>query len=85
MICVLVLFLAVRWLGQKLQVLRRRSFDRIWSAQRYGHRQVFDPDAWAIAREPHPMAELPQEWRIGDDGFPAPNWVAALHRSRSGH
>ncbi len=30
------------------------------------------------------MAELPEEWRIGDDGSPAPNWVAALHRAR-GH
>jgi excisionase family DNA binding protein len=32
-----------------------------------------------------PMAELPDKWKIGDDGSPAPNWVAALHRSRSGH
>lgn len=31
------------------------------------------------------MAELPDEWKTGDDGSPAPNWVAALHRSRSGH
>jgi hypothetical protein len=31
------------------------------------------------------MAELPDEWRVGDDGSSAPNWVAALRRSRSGH
>jgi hypothetical protein len=31
------------------------------------------------------MSELPEEWRVGDDGTQAPNWVAALHRSRSGH
>jgi hypothetical protein len=31
------------------------------------------------------MAELPEEWKVGDDGLSAPNWVAALHRSRSGH
>lgn len=31
------------------------------------------------------MAELPDEWKVGDDGSPPPNWVAALHRSRSGH
>lgn len=31
------------------------------------------------------MAELPDERKVGDDGSPAPNWVAALHRSRSGH
>jgi len=31
------------------------------------------------------MAELPDEWKIGDDGSPAPNWVAMLHRSRRNH
>jgi hypothetical protein len=31
------------------------------------------------------MAELPDEWKLGDHGSPAPNWVAALHRSRREH
>jgi len=39
----------------------------------------------AIEDELHPMAELPDEWKTGDDGSPAPNWVAMLHRSRTGH
>jgi hypothetical protein len=38
----------------------------------------------AIQDELHPMAELPDEWKTGDDGSPASNWVAALHRSRTG-
>jgi hypothetical protein len=37
-----------------------------------------------IAHRLHPTAELPDEWKTGDDGSPAPNWVAALHRSRTG-
>jgi hypothetical protein len=42
-------------------------------------------DLRAIEDELYPMAELPEEWKVSDDGSPAPNWVAALHRSRSGH
>lgn len=38
----------------------------------------------AIEDELYPMAELPDEWKTGDDGSPAPNWIAALHRSRTG-
>ena len=38
----------------------------------------------AIEDELYPMAEMPDEWKTGDDGSPAPNWVAALHRSRTG-
>ena len=30
------------------------------------------------------IAELPEEWKSGDGGSPAPSWVAALHRSRTG-
>lgn len=38
----------------------------------------------AIEDKLYPMAELPDEWKSGDDGSPAPKWVAALHRSRTG-
>lgn len=31
------------------------------------------------------MAELPDEWKLSDDGSPGPNWVAALHRSCRNH
>lgn len=50
-----------------------------------GRRVIEDQDVRAIEDEIYSMATLPEEWRIGDDGSPAPNWVAALHRSRSGH
>lgn len=38
----------------------------------------------AMEDELFPMAELPDEWKLDDDGSPALNWVAALHRSRRG-
>jgi len=50
-----------------------------------GRQLIDDRDVRAIEDEIYPMAQLPEEWRVGDDGSPAPNWVAALHRSRSGH
>jgi excisionase family DNA binding protein len=54
--------------------------------QRMGSKQLIgDADVRAIEDELYPMAELPDEWKTGDDGSPAPNWVAALHRSRIGH
>jgi len=34
-----------------------------------------------IANEIYPMADLPDEWKTGDNGEPALNWVAAIHRS----
>src|ERR1035441_6749592 len=57
----------------------------------YGHRAVMSPARQrhviedrglrSIEDELFPMAELPDEWQVGDDGTAAPNWVAALHRS----
>ncbi len=38
----------------------------------------------AIEDKLYPMAELPDAWKTGDHGSPALNWVAALHRSRTG-
>lgn len=32
----------------------------------------------------YPMAQLPDEWKTGDNRTSAQNWVAALHRSRIG-
>ena len=55
------------------------------SAQRVGTTQLIeDADVRAIEDELHPMAELPDEWKTGDDGSLAPNWIAALHRTRIG-
>lgn len=35
-----------------------------------------------IENDLFPMADLPGEWAHGDHGLAAPNWVAALRRSR---
>jgi hypothetical protein len=53
-----------------------RIRDTVRSLIREGHVR-------AIEDEPYPMAELPDEWKTGDDGSPAPNWVAALYRARA--
>lgn len=38
----------------------------------------------AVRDELYPMLPLPPQWRLLEDGTPAPNWVAALALSRSG-
>jgi excisionase family DNA binding protein len=54
-------------------------------AQRVGARHLIAAeDLDAVEDGLYPMAELPAQWRIGDDGSTAPNWVAALHHSRRG-
>lgn len=55
-------------------------------ARRVGrHHEIKAGDLRRIEDELFPTAELPDEWKVGDDGSPAPNWAAALRRSRSGH
>jgi excisionase family DNA binding protein len=72
--------------GRSPETVRRWIREGRLRAQRHGGRQLIDDrDVRVIEDEIHPMSALPEEWRVGDDGSPAPNWVAALHRSRSGH
>jgi excisionase family DNA binding protein len=72
--------------GRSPDTVRRWIREGKLRAQMRGGRQLIDArDVRAIEDEIHPMAPLPDEWQVGDDGSPAPNWVAALHRSRSGH
>lgn len=36
-----------------------------------------------LAETIYPMSAIPDEWKISDNGQPAQNWVAAIHRSRA--
>lgn len=73
-------------LGEDRETVRHWIRSGRLSAQRVGKRlAIEDRDLRAIEDELFPMAKLPDEWKLGDDGSPAPNWVAALRRSRREH
>jgi transposase len=61
--------------------LRRGRLGLRWGEQRDG----VERGSRRAEDKPHPMAELPDEWKVGDDGEPTLNWVAAIHRSRASH
>jgi excisionase family DNA binding protein len=72
--------------GKDPETVRRWIRSGRLRARRVGRRHaISDQDLRVVEDELFPMAELPDEWKIGDDGSPAPNWVAALHRSRRDH
>lgn len=72
--------------GRNPETIRRWIRSGRLPARRVGrHHAIEDRDLRTIEDELYPMAELPEAWKVGEDGSPALNWVAALHRSRSGH
>jgi excisionase family DNA binding protein len=84
--CVLTVAEAADRLGRNPETVRRWIRSGRLPSRRVGAQHAIDDrDLRVIEDELHPMSELPEEWRVGDDGTPAPNWVAVLHRSRSGH
>jgi len=73
---------AAKRLGMDRETIRRWIRSGRLRAQRVGRSYAIDArDLRTIEDEMFPMAELPEEWKLGDDGSPAPNWVAALHRA----
>jgi excisionase family DNA binding protein len=84
--CMLTVAEAADRLGRNPETVRRWIRSGRLPSHRVGARHAIDDrDLRVIEDGLHPMSELPEEWRVGDDGTPALNWVAALHRSRSGH
>jgi excisionase family DNA binding protein len=77
---------AAEKIGRNPETVRRWIRSGRLPARRVGrYHEIEAHDLRRIEDELFPMAELPDEWKVGDDGSPAPNWVAALHRSRTGH
>ena len=74
---------AASQLGQDRETIRRWIRSGRLRARRVAGRYAVELRTLrAVEDELFPMAELPDEWKLGDDGSPAFNWVAALHRSR---
>ncbi len=80
--CMLTVAEAANRVGKDRETVRRWIRSGRLRAKRVGGRHaISDRDLRAVEDELFPMAELPDDWKIGDDGSPAPNWVAMLHRS----
>lgn len=52
------------------------------SAAGLGRLIQIEPTA-LLAETVYPMSAIPEEWKVSDNGRPAPNWVTAIHRSRA--
>lgn len=82
--------MAHRHSGKKMVTRSRETVWRLIRSSRLGTRwagtggPIKTKNLRGVEDDAHPMAALPDEWSIGDDGEPALNWVAAVHRSRSG-
>ena len=72
--------------GRSPETVRRWIRSGRLAARRVGARHAIEvDDLQKVENEIYPMADLPDEWKVGDDGRPAQNWVAAIHRSRASH
>lgn len=72
-------------LGQNRETIMHWIYSERLPARRVAGRYVIELRALrAVEDELFPTTELPDEWKLGDDGSPALNWVGALHRSRRG-
>jgi excisionase family DNA binding protein len=86
MLCILTVAEAADRVGKDPETVRRWIRSGRLHARRVGRRHaIADHDLRTVEDELFPMAELPDEWKLGDDGSLAQNWVAALHRSRRDH
>jgi excisionase family DNA binding protein len=86
MVLMLTVAQAADRIGRSPETVRRWIRSGKLPAKRVGTRHAIEPrELDQIASEIYPMADLPDEWKTGDNGEPALNWVAAIHRSRTAH
>jgi excisionase family DNA binding protein len=74
---------AANRLGQDRETIRRWIHSGRLPARKVAGRYMIELRALrTMEDELFPMTKLPDEWKLADDGSPAPNWIAALYRSR---
>lgn len=76
---------AARRVGRNPETVRRWIREGKLPAKKVGTQHVIEEDDLAEAAGESDMFPLPEEWKYLPSGKPAPNWVAAIRRSRQGH
>ena len=76
---------AAERVGRSPETVRRWiRMGRLPAVTERGRHGIETADLDSIRDDLYPMLEMPDEWRVLDDGFPAPNWVAAIELTRRG-
>jgi excisionase family DNA binding protein len=76
---------AAERVGRSPETVRRWiRMGRLPAVTERGRLGIETADLDSIRDDLYPMLEMPDEWRVLDDGSPAPNWVAAIELTRRG-
>jgi excisionase family DNA binding protein len=76
---------AARKVGRNPETIRRWIRSGRLRARKVGTQHVVEEADLAAAAEPSQSLPVPEGWRTLPSGRPAPDWVAAIRRSRREH